>query len=346
MASMLISPIYLAKFSNGETLGLVAFVAAIVGGFNQVRGAIAGGLLIGVVGQSRRRLRLDRLSPGRPADPAGADHPVPPAGPARPQRGARGMSARTTLLIGVVLLVLLALAPRRPCLDRPALSRPQALRHLHPDLVAGDGDRGHGRQPDRGLCRPGDAGAGGLRRHRRLPHGASRPRRACRSAWPSSRRASLTFVVGIVLGFPALRVQKHYLAFVTLAFSVLCWLVFRNEQWLTGGVMGIRDIERPSLFGLSLRNHVSFYWFVLAITAAADLRAVVDRALAVGTRLHGAARESAARRKPRRRCAALHPARLRARLGLWRHGGQPLCAAGRVHRPQRRSRSAPRCSSC
>ena len=49
MASLLVSPIYLAKFSNGETLGLVAFVAAIVGGFNQVRGAIAGGLLIGVL---------------------------------------------------------------------------------------------------------------------------------------------------------------------------------------------------------------------------------------------------------------------------------------------------------
>ena len=49
MASILISPIYLAKFSNGETLGLIAFVAAIVGGFNQVRGAIAGGLLVGIL---------------------------------------------------------------------------------------------------------------------------------------------------------------------------------------------------------------------------------------------------------------------------------------------------------
>jgi branched-chain amino acid transport system permease protein len=49
MASLLISPIYLAKFSNGETLGLAAFVAAIVGGFNQVRGAIAGGLALGVI---------------------------------------------------------------------------------------------------------------------------------------------------------------------------------------------------------------------------------------------------------------------------------------------------------
>jgi branched-chain amino acid transport system permease protein len=49
LASLLITPIYLAKFSSGEVLGQAAFVAAIVGGFNQVRGAIAGGLLIGVV---------------------------------------------------------------------------------------------------------------------------------------------------------------------------------------------------------------------------------------------------------------------------------------------------------
>ena len=50
LASLLVSPIYLAKFSNGDTLGLAAFIAAIVGGFNQVRGAIVGGLLLGVVG--------------------------------------------------------------------------------------------------------------------------------------------------------------------------------------------------------------------------------------------------------------------------------------------------------
>ena len=49
VASVLISPLYLAKFSNGETIGLFAFIAAIVGGFNQVRGALVGGLLIGVV---------------------------------------------------------------------------------------------------------------------------------------------------------------------------------------------------------------------------------------------------------------------------------------------------------
>ena len=49
VASVLISPIYLAKFSNGESIGIIAFIAAIVGGFNQIRGALAGGLLIGVI---------------------------------------------------------------------------------------------------------------------------------------------------------------------------------------------------------------------------------------------------------------------------------------------------------
>jgi branched-chain amino acid transport system permease protein len=49
LASFLISPIYLAKFSNGESIGLIAFIAAIVGGFNEIRGALAGGLLIGVL---------------------------------------------------------------------------------------------------------------------------------------------------------------------------------------------------------------------------------------------------------------------------------------------------------
>lgn len=49
IASILVSPIYLAKFSNGETLGLAAFTAAIIGGFNQVRGAILGGVILGVL---------------------------------------------------------------------------------------------------------------------------------------------------------------------------------------------------------------------------------------------------------------------------------------------------------
>jgi branched-chain amino acid transport system permease protein len=49
VAALLITPAYLAKFDMGETLGLKAFYAAIIGGFNNPRGALLGGVLVGVL---------------------------------------------------------------------------------------------------------------------------------------------------------------------------------------------------------------------------------------------------------------------------------------------------------
>ncbi len=49
IASLLVTPKTFAKFDNGLSLGTLAFTSAIVGGFNQVRGALAGGFLIGVL---------------------------------------------------------------------------------------------------------------------------------------------------------------------------------------------------------------------------------------------------------------------------------------------------------
>ena len=77
---------------------------------------------------------------------------------------------------------------------------------------------------------------------------------------------ALCFAVGLVLGFPALRVKAHYLAFVTLAFSTLIWLVLRNEQWLTGGVFGLSNIPRPTLFGSKFDGHLPFHRFVVVVT--------------------------------------------------------------------------------
>ena len=42
------TPVYLAKFDMGESLGTKAFFAAIIGGFNNSRGALLGGLIVGV----------------------------------------------------------------------------------------------------------------------------------------------------------------------------------------------------------------------------------------------------------------------------------------------------------
>jgi branched-chain amino acid transport system permease protein len=49
VAALLVAPIYLVKFDMGESIGLKAFYAAIIGGFNQTRGALLGGVLVGVL---------------------------------------------------------------------------------------------------------------------------------------------------------------------------------------------------------------------------------------------------------------------------------------------------------
>jgi branched-chain amino acid transport system permease protein len=73
--------------------------------------------------------------------------------------------------------------------------------------------------------------------------------------------AVLCFAVGLALGFPALRVQHHYLAFATLGFNVLVYLFIRNEEWLTGGTFGISGIQRPTFLGLSLDGSGAYFWF-------------------------------------------------------------------------------------
>ena len=76
----------------------------------------------------------------------------------------------------------------------------------------------------------------------------------------------ICFVLGLIVGFPALRVQLHYLGFATLGFNLLLVLIFRNEEWLTGGTFGIQNIKRPELFGFSFNGNLAFYFLVLAIT--------------------------------------------------------------------------------
>ena len=80
---------------------------------------------------------------------------------------------------------------------------------------------------------------------------------------------ALCFVIGLLLGFPALRVRGHFLAFVTLAFNTLFFLVARNEDWLTGGSYGLSNIPRPAIGPISADGQRAFYYFTLAVTAVA-----------------------------------------------------------------------------
>ncbi len=95
------------------------------------------------------------------------------------------------------------------------------------------------------------------------------------SGWPLLAAVlvaiAICFAIGWLLGYPALRVQHHYLAFVTLSFSTLAWLVFRNEEWLTKGAYGIFGIPRPTLLGLSFKTPFAFVYLSYVALALAAL---------------------------------------------------------------------------
>lgn len=73
------------------------------------------------------------------------------------------------------------------------------------------------------------------------------------------------FFVGLVVGFPALRVKGHFLAFVTLAFNTLVVLVLRNEDWLTGGNYGKFNMPRPDFYFFNTQTNHGVYYLCLTV---------------------------------------------------------------------------------
>ncbi len=73
-------------------------------------------------------------------------------------------------------------------------------------------------------------------------------------------------VLGLAIGFLAIRRQGIYFAMVTLAFAQMVFF-FALQAEFTGGEDGIQSVPRGDLFGLiSLQNNLVLYFFVLAIT--------------------------------------------------------------------------------
>lgn len=89
------------------------------------------------------------------------------------------------------------------------------------------------------------------------------------------------FVVGVVVGLPALRLSGLYLSLITLAFSVIFPGVIRRFESLTGGAAGLYGIRwrAPEWTGLRGRDgaHQWQYWasltcLVLVVIVIANLR--------------------------------------------------------------------------
>ncbi len=72
--------------------------------------------------------------------------------------------------------------------------------------------------------------------------------------------ALLVGLLGAATGYSALRRRGLFLALTTLAVGLVVYRFFFENPFFSSGV----DINRPTLFGLSLDDDRAFYWFTLA----------------------------------------------------------------------------------
>lgn len=84
--------------------------------------------------------------------------------------------------------------------------------------------------------------------------------------------AVLASLCGLLLGLPTLRLKGTYLSIVTLGFGEIVKMVLTNWDKVTNGTLGLKNIPRPSLFGmqLTLANN-GIYYLMLALVALVTL---------------------------------------------------------------------------
>ena len=81
------------------------------------------------------------------------------------------------------------------------------------------------------------------------------------------------FAAGVIAGavslvmVPITRLTGASLAVATLGFSILVYLLIKNEEWLTGGSFGLMGIPRASLFGYVLAKPAYAYLLCVAVAA-------------------------------------------------------------------------------
>jgi len=73
-------------------------------------------------------------------------------------------------------------------------------------------------------------------------------------------------LAGIILGLPTLRLTGTYLSIVTLGFGEIIKMVAMNWTSVTNGTLGVKNIPKPSLFGMNLTvANYGLYYLVMVI---------------------------------------------------------------------------------
>jgi ABC-type branched-subunit amino acid transport system permease subunit len=88
--------------------------------------------------------------------------------------------------------------------------------------------------------------------------------------WPALLGVLLTALLGLVVGFLALRRRGVYFSLLTLAFTALAFFIAFRWTDFTGGESGLRGIARPVVGGIDLNDQRAFYALAALIVLAAS----------------------------------------------------------------------------
>lgn len=275
VAGVLGAALYNSVYPTMGSLSMIkAFAASVLGGMEQVAGAIVGGLILGVVeaftsvyisSAWRDAIAFLLIVVVLVAWPTGL-------------LGKRGLEKieRTNLAV----LPLPAVPPFE--LRRPAILLPIAIAALVPlvlsdayllrvatimamssvialslNLIAGFA----------GMISLGHAAFYGIGAYA----SAILSTRLGVPVWPSMLAAVvITGIFGALFAWPMMRLRGHYVAMGTFGLSGVIWMVMINWIELTRGPMGIRAIPVPSWFGAELQG-AGFYWLILVVLVVSAL---------------------------------------------------------------------------
>lgn len=76
-------------------------------------------------------------------------------------------------------------------------------------------------------------------------------------------------IIGVVLGYPSLRLKGVYLSLTTIGFTQIVTLFLNNMTRFTGGSQGVKGIQPYSLFGFSFNTYLRSYYLYVAFAIIA-----------------------------------------------------------------------------
>ncbi len=75
-------------------------------------------------------------------------------------------------------------------------------------------------------------------------------------------------IFAVLLTKPILHLRGDYLCLATIGFGEIMRLfLFNDPLGITGGINGIRGIDRPSIFGFAIRQPIHYYYLTMAFLA-------------------------------------------------------------------------------